>query len=939
MCAHRMTADRWKRIEEVYHSALDRAPEERAAFVAAACHGDAGLSQEVLDLVGRHQSSGAHPLDRPVWGSSAESTVGPVPGTRLGPYEIEASIGAGGMGQVFRARDTRLDRTVAVKVSLERFSDRFAREARAIASLNHPNICTLHDVGPDYLVMELVEGPTLTEHIRKGPLRLDEALAIARQIGAALEAAHDKGIVHRDLKPANIKVRPDGSVKVFDFGLAKSWALAEATQASAVVTAEMTGPGMVLGTPGYMSPEQAMGKEVDKRADIWAFGAVLYEMLAGRRVFDGDTAQEAMAAVLTREPDFELVPVPVRKLLRSCLEKDPKLRLRDVGDAWRLLEDAPSAPPRRRGGLAWIAAAAALSLVAAVALTGWWRARRVVDRPMLRLTLDLGPDAIGGAEADVAISPDGRRIAYPIRRPDGPSQLATRLLDQSQATVLPGTDDAVQPFFSPDGQWIAYRTHGALSKISVQGGAPVTLTTAASEVSMGGSWDADDIAAPLNHSSALFLIPAAGGPARPLTKLAPGERTHRWPQFLPDGKLVFTDAESTSAMENAGVAIFDRKSGAHKVVLRGGFHGRYVPGGFLLYAHQGALFATRFDLQKQAAQGSPIPLAENLAADSLTGNGHFDFSMPPEGSGTLVYVAGKPMSRQWGVSLLDASGRAEPLLAPGAYFNPSYSPDSRRLALTSGSDIFVADLARGTMTRLTSDSASDRPVWTPDGARIVYGSMLAPPGIWCVRGDGGDAPELLLRTERPVFPSSISPDGKRLAYFDVNPETGFDLWILPLDLTDPAHPKPGQPQPFLRTPFNECCASFSPDGRWIAYSSNEGGQNEIYVRPSSGAPGKWQISSGGAMYAAWAPNGSQLFYESSDNRIQVVDYVVKGDSLEAGKPRRWSNRQLQNVMKNNFAVAPNGKGLAIFEAPDLGGAPPHVGVLLNFIDELKRRLP
>jgi Tol biopolymer transport system component/tRNA A-37 threonylcarbamoyl transferase component Bud32 len=933
-----MSGDRWNRIEAVYHAALDRPPDERRAFIAAACEGDVSLSQEVESLVARHQPSGEHPLDRPAWKASGDSTAGPAPGTRLGPYEILASIGAGGMGQVFRARDTRLDRTVAIKVSLERFSDRFAREARAIASLNHPNICTLHDVGPDFLVMELVEGPTLAERLRKGALPSDEAVAIARQIAAAVEAAHDKGIVHRDLKPANIKVRPDGSVKVFDFGLARCWAQADAP-ASIVATAEMTtGPGMILGTPGYMSPEQAMGKEVDKRADIWAFGVIFYEMLAGGRLFGGENMQEAMSAVLTREPDFDRVPAQFRKLLRSCLEKDPKLRLRDVGDTWRFIDGAPdAAAPSPRSSRAAIAVAAVLAVVAAVALAAWWRSPRAGDRPLMRLSLDLGADAIGGDGGDIAISPDGRRIAFVVRGQDGKPQLAMRLLDQSKSTVLAGTEGAHQPFFSPDGQWIAYFTHGSLNKISIQGGAPVAVSTTAN-MDTGGSWEADDIATALGPASSISLIPAGGGEARRLTKLNWNEKTHRWPQFLPGGNLLFTASDSISGLEGAGTAIADRKTGVHTVVLHGGFDARFVPGGYLLYAHEGALFATKFDLERQKVLGSPVPLVEDLAADSLLGNGHFQLAVPPEGSSTLVYLAGKTISRQWAVTFLDPSGRTEPLIPPGEYFNPAYSPDGRRIALVSGVDIFVYDLARGAMTRLTTDGTSDRPVWTPDGTRIAFGSRLKPAGLWWVRGDGGAAPESLLASDRPVVPWSFSPDGRRLAYFQIDPETGYDLWTLPIDTSDPAHPKPGKPEPFLRTQFNEACPAFSPDGRWIAYASGETGPNEIYVRPSSGE-GKWQISTGGGMFPVWSPNSSQLYFESPDNRIQVVDYVAKGGSFEVGKPRPWSERQLQPILKSNFTVAPNGKGVAIFEAPGNDGKPPRVGVLLNFLDELKRRLP
>jgi Tol biopolymer transport system component len=707
------------------------------------------------------------------------------------------------------------------------------------------------------------------------------------------------------------------------------------------VTAEMmTGQGMILGTPGYLSPEQARGQEANKRADIWAFGVVLYEMLTGGRLFEGDTAAEALAAVLRHEPDLERVPAKARKLLGSCLEKDPKRRLRDIGDACRLVEETTVSAVKPPPNKFWAAVAAALALVAAGAGAGWWRAARSPDRPLMRYALDLGPDAFGSAEADIAISPDGHRIVFPVRRPDGKVQLATRLVDQSQSTLLPGTEGGTQPFFSPDSQWLAFFAGGVLSKISVQGGAPVALANTTAN-SNGGSWDQGSIVAALSHATSLSLIPAGGGAARLLTKLNGDEATHRWPQLLPAGNVLFTESVSASGMESANIAVADRKTGTHKIVLRGGFSGQYVPGGYLLYVHQGVLFAVRFDSSREDVQGSPVPLVEDLAADSMQGNGRFHFSSAPDGAGTLIYVAGKSTEQKWAVTMVDHSGGARPLIAPGAYYNPAFSPDGRRLALVLGSqgtDIFVYDVARGTMTRLTSDAASDRPVWTPDGAKIVFASKRSPPGLWWMRSDGGAEPELLLRSDHSVMPWSISPDGRRLLYFEIAPDTGYDLGLLPLDLSNPAEIKPGKPEAFLRTQFNEACPSFSPDGRWVAYFSNESGLNEVYVRPSTG-DGKWQISSGGGMFAAWSPNGRELYYEGLDNRIQVVDYVAKGASFEAGRPRQWSGRQLQNVFKSNFTVAPDGKGIAIFEAPDGSKTPLHVGVLLNFLDELKRRLP
>lgn len=854
------------------------------------------------------------------------------------------------MGAVYRATDTKLNRDVAIKILPDAFAadpdrlSRFTREAQVLASLNHPNIAAIYGVEERALVMELVEGVTLSERIGKGAVPFDEALEIARQIADALEAAHEKGVVHRDLKPANIKVTPDGRVKVLDFGLAKAMSgegITADPANSPTMTMSATVAGVIMGTAGYMAPEQAKGKPVDRRADIWAFGVVFHEMLTGRRLFEGETATELIAAVLTREPDLDAVPPRVRKLLRSCLEKDPKRRLRDIGDVWRLLDEPyaqPAAVPQRRSRL-WMAIAAVLAVIAAIGIGGWWRAARAPDRPLMRLNLNLGPDAVTGADAGFAISPDGRRVVFPMSRPDGKTQLAMRGIDQPQPIPLSGTEGGHAPFFSSDGRTIGFFAQSHLQKISTLGGAAVILA-GTSSFDTGGSFDGNgNIIAALSHTAGLFTIPGGGGDARPLTKLVSAEQTHRWPQVLPGGKSVlFTASPSISGMQNANIMAADLKTGESKLVVRGGYYGRYLRGGYLLYIHDGVLLAARFDVSHLQVSGTAVPLVEDVSADPLSGDGRFAVTDAPGGAGTLVYLAGQAQAKAWQVKLIDGT-QSEPLIAaPGAYYNPMFSPDGKRLALvveTQGTDIFVYEIARGTMTRLTSNGSSDRPVWTPDGSHIAYGDKG---GLWWVRSDGAAEPELLAKSSIPMVPWSFSPDGRRLAYFEVSPQTSYDLGILPIDLSDPHHPKPGSPQPFLRTPNAEACPMFSPDGRWLAYSSNESGRNEVYVRPSSGAPEKWQISDGGGMHAFWSPDGRRLFYESADNRIQVVDYIVKGDALEAGKPRVWSSRPLQNVFKSNLALAPDGKHFAAFEPLETKSVP-HIGFLLNVADELKRRLP
>ena len=528
-----MTPDRWQRIELLYHSALERDAEQRGAFLADACQADEELRLAVEDLL----LSRKDPLlDHPVWEAAPSLIEDPPllplrPGAQLGPYLIEARLGSGGMGEVYRASDPRLRRAVALKVAFARFSERSVREARVVAALNHPNICHIYDVGPNFLVMELVEGTTLTERLRQGPLPLDEALAIARQIGDALEAAHEKGIVHRDIKPGNIKIRPDGTVKVLDFGLAKVTGGAPAPgnpETSPTLTAEQeTRPGSILGTAAYMAPEQVRGQVVDKRADIWAFGVVLYEMLTGQRLFKGDTVTDILAAVLTREPEWNRVPRAALRLLRLCLEREPRQRLRDIGDARFVLgAEAQTAVPPPAGNLPWKVATAALAIVVAVALAFLWPSARRSALPVLKLSVDLGDDAaLTPLESEsMALSPDGSRIVYVVGQQLRSSQLVLRRLDQLTAAPLAGTDGARSPFFSPDGKSIAFFADGKLKKTDASGGATVTLCDAPSP--REGSWGDDDaiVFAPSNKSG-LWRVPSSGGAPQEVTKLDPQNPT------------------------------------------------------------------------------------------------------------------------------------------------------------------------------------------------------------------------------------------------------------------------------------------------------------------------------------------------------------------------------------------------------------------------------
>jgi tRNA A-37 threonylcarbamoyl transferase component Bud32 len=702
-------------------------------------------------------------------------------GDKLGPYEILALIGAGGMGEVYRARDPRLNRDVAIKVSAAQFSERFEREAKAIAALNHPNICQIYDVGPNYLVMEYIEGES-----PRGPMPLDEALRIARQIADALEAAHDKGITHRDLKPGNIKIKRDGTVKVLDFGLAKVTAAPSASgENSPTLTMGMTQAGMVLGTAAYMAPEQARGKEsVDKRADIWGFGVVLYELLTGKRLFEGEDVGHTLAAVIMQEPDLSGTPTQLLPLLKRCLEKDPKKRLRDIGDAWALLGEeepakgvpASSKATSRPGILPWVVAAALLTVVAAALGFGLYRATRPVDpKPLVRLDVDLGPDVSLGSAAGVGaiISPDGTRLVYVSQ-----NRLFTRRLDQPKGTELAGTDAAYQPFFSPDGQWVAFFGDGKLKKISVEGGAAIALCDY-SGIPQGGSWGKDgNIIAALNNASVLSRIPSAGGTPTPVTQLAPGEIVHIWPQVLPGGKAVLFTSRTAIAANASNIEVMTLADRRRQTLVRGGTFGRYLPSGHLIYMNRGTLFAAPFDLDKLEVRGTPVPVLEQVAY-SLYGDAQLDFSR----SGTLVYRGGEETGLVT-VAWLDGAGKVQPLLAkPGVYGRPALSPDGQRLALEvtegSGSDIWVYDWRRDTMTRLTSTGTTNGPVWSPDGRYIVFRALGT--GTSWTRSDGAGKPQPLTQSKNTQFPGSFAPDGKRLAFHELGSGTLYDIWTVPLE--------------------------------------------------------------------------------------------------------------------------------------------------------------
>jgi serine/threonine-protein kinase len=885
------------------------------------------------------------------------------PKQTIAHYRITAKLGEGGMGEVWRATDTKLDRDVAVKILPAAFAAdagrmaRFEREAKILASLNHPQIAAIYGVEEQALVMELVEGES-----PKGPMPFEDAWKIALQIADALEYAHERGVIHRDLKPANVKVTPDGVVKLLDFGLAKAFsetpdAASLDPENSPTVSLGATVAGTVMGTAAYMAPEQAKGKRVDKRADIWSWGVVLYELLTGERVFKGDEAADTLAQVLTKEPDWDRAPVQVQRLLQRCLEKDPKKRLRDIGDARLLLKDAQemtASPPvqaSRRSVVLW-SLLGAMVLIAAALGAGLWRATRPADRPLMWFSVDLGPDARAGRDFTAAISPDGTRLVFPIGDP-GASRLAVRSLGQPNATPLAGTEGGDNPFFSPDGEWVAFGADRKLKKIPIHGGPPTTLCDAASL--RGGAWGEDGfIVAVLGNAAGLSRVPENGGSPQPLTKLENAELTHRWPQILPGRKAVLFSASSSQGnWEDAHVEVLSLKTGQRKTVVRGGFFGRYLPSGHLVYLRGGTLYGMAFDIDRLEPAGPPATLVEGVAA-SMLGGGQFDFSR----NGTLVYLAGNPsFDAKRKLVWIDAGGKTQPFFAAPDRFNGlALSPDGKRLAVSiEGSDLWVYDLQREIPTKLpTGGHLYLGLVWAPDGKHLVYGSDPSSNNrVMWIRADGGVEPQPLTRddTHRVQIPASVSPDGRFVLI-----ASGRGLQSLAIDATDPDHPKAGAIETLMNSSVTPGGEAISPDGRWLAYASGASGTLQVFVRPFANGKiagsGVWQISAAGGAYPVWSRVAAarQLLYVTSAGRIMVVDYTVEGDSFNVLKQRPWTDK----LIGTTAGSRPYGQGGPVFdltldgrriiawepqEQPKEPKANLHVTILQSWFDELRRRLP
>jgi hypothetical protein len=979
-----MTDHRWGRTKALFQAALERPATERAAFVADQAGDDDELRREVEALLASDAADRSVlerlPLaDIPVIDAansfSADTTREHTtlkPGSRIGPYKVVTLLGAGGMGQVFRARDTKLNRDIALKVlpdSFELDSDRkarFTREAHMLAALNHPNIAAIYGLEDSQdrhaLIMELVDGLTIAEMIAHGPVTLADAVGIARQIAEALEAAHDKGIIHRDLKPANIKVTASGVVKVLDFGLAKVWGRAADDEFAAgpTVTATRLGQPVVLGTPGYMSPEQARGRALDKRTDIWSFGCVLFEMLTGRMAFRGDTVSDTIARVLERDVDWAALPAScplrIRELLRRCLQKDPGKRLRDIGDArleLETLDDAATAPAdaviasdrapspnrgihRRAGRLL----AAGLVLVVASAALAVWADRRTAReasagapgvRPVRRFVFQPPANAPLLNSILFAMSPDGTRLVYAARVAAG-SQLHMRRLDQLEVEPLAGSEGAIVPFFSPDGQSIGFNSEGRIRRVPATGGAPVTIAESPSFI--GGSWGPDGTILFSRIGSPVLRVPADGGTPVPVADLseAAGEVDHHTASHLPGGTAFLFGIHA--AREVFRVAARSLVTGEQRILVKDGFRPRYAASGHLVFARGNTLLATTFDLERLAITGPEVALIENL--DTILDSGLAAFSISEDG--TLAYV---PAPSRAGRTLVwvDRTGRVEPAaIPPQAYFFPSLSPDGRRLAVQVAdgrrSDIWIHRFADGAATRLAVEGLNSRPGWTRDGQHVTFSIRRGEDRFLITQTVDGTAPGETLASSRrtDLWAGSWTPDGQALAFVDAPPTDIGDIKLF--------RRSGGLVEPLIAGPATERGPSFSPDGRWLAYESNESGRFEVYVRPfpASGVPR--QISTDGGGLARWSSDGREVFFMLA-RRLYAVP-IRTAPTLEVGAPRLLFELPFGptggGVGPPPWDVTPDGQRFIFVKPGDDELAPLRIHIVENWFEELKRRV-
>ena len=862
------------------------------------------------------------------------------PGSRLGPYEILAPLGAGGMGEVWRAKDTVLDREVAIKVLPAAFTSdparlaRFEREAKVLASLNHPHVAAIHGLheaeGQRFLSMELVPGEDLAQRLARGPLPVEEALAVARQIVEALEYAHDRGIVHRDLKPANVKITPDGEAKVLDYGLAKAMvgdpslsdALSSPTLAPTITSAG-TAAGMILGTAAYMSPEQARGRPVDKRADIWSFGCVLWEMLTGRRPFDGETVTDVLAAVVTRDPDPGALPpstpASVRRLLARCLDKDPRTRLRDVGEARIVLaspgkEDVAGAvavagpAPSARGRMGWLVGTA-LALAAGAALGRFALAPKVAPARTFEFDVTVPDHRI--EMGSLALSPDGSTLAFTAQDKNGDRHLFVRGMDSVEARVLPGTSNAHYPFWSPDGREIAFFAENRLLRIALDGAAARPIATVPDP--MGGTWGANDVILVGSSSGPIRKLAASGGqPPVAVTEIDKGvEDTHVWPAFLPDGKrfLFLSDASSD---EGHRIRFGDVEGGPTRILKKGVRSQPVVdPSGRLLLGEQGQLVAYPFDLADGTLGEKSVLIASKVYP--LAAQHHASFSAGA--GGTLAFQAG---SVETELVLVDFEGRVtRKVTDPDRIGNPAISRDGRWISFEVFTDtperlVWVQVIERGVRMAISQrGQMADSSTWGADGETVYFDSN--PGGKWDVYrkaiSGGGEPVRLESPTRSDITVLDASPDGRWLLTAILQGENRNDL-----ALHDLATGK-GAWIEWSKGPFEEGYGSFSPDSRWIAYTSDASGRTEVYVAPVEGGPSirRFQISSGGGYEPRFSPDGKRIYYRSGREEVMSSDITVSGDRIDARTPLALFSLAAVDLpyTRNFLDVLPDGSGLLL----------------------------
>ena len=877
------------------------------------------------------------------------------------------------MGEVYRAQDTKLDRAVAIKILPEAFAAdteriaRFQREAKTLASLNHPNIAQIHGLeesnGIRALVMELIEGEDLAQRVARGAVPVAEALTIAKQMAEALEAAHDQGIIHRDLKPANIKMRRDGTVKVLDFGLAKAMepagvASLSVSRSPTITTPAMTEAGVILGTAAYMSPEQARGQQTDRRADIWAFGCVLYELLTGRRAFDGQGVSETLARVLEREPDWSRLPATLPPALctylRRGLQKDPRQRVQAIGDVRLALEGAFETAVEQTAGPGAVALRhrVALGVVTAIIASGAiigtlvWRAALWVEPappPVSRLqVMPTGTAAlsIGWNDRDVAITPDGSRLIYVGNHG---TQIFVRALD-GLAPVAVFTGRAVSGVFvSPDGQWIGFRDAFSLKKVALDGGPPVTLGTIDTAGSSGATWGPDDtiIVATNSVDTGLQRLSADGGPLTVLTRpdRAKGEADHFWPEMLPGGRgVLFTITSLAGALDTAQVAVLDLQTGTHRVLVRGGSHAHYVSSGHLVYAAAGTLRAVPFDLDRLESRGMPVTVVPDVVTTIKGG-----VNAVVAGNGTLAYmlgpIEGTPRTLVW----VDRQGLETPIpsLPPRPYLLPALSPDGTRFAVFANDqqrDLWLWDLRRTTLTPLTSAPGVDVVhVWTRDSRRLIFTSERAGVrNLFWQAADGASAAERLTDSPHTQYPTGVSPDG-RVIFTDESPTSANDVMAMELDA-------PRRVTTLVQSPSNEQNGTVSPDGHWLAYEANDSGRFEIYVRPFPDVnTGRSQVSTTGGTRPIWTQGGRELVYVSPTGALMAVG-VMRGQAWAATtpavvvKPGYLTNL---NWWGRSYDVSPDGQRFLMIKEGGADGppAPASIVVVQHWVEELKRLVP